>query len=292
MTPNGYPDAWGQMYLLDQGKRLGRDEDAFKQRWFNAPGQYEYGLTLKPTAAAEITAAMSDIVLSMRAEDYLDLPPVVYNPIRVRLPPAALDAYARFQRTSVMQLKGSTITAVNAGVLSRKLLQAANGALYTGEGREYKTFHDEKVKALLETLEGLAGPVVIGYSFKHDLARIGAALDKEGKRWSLLRSAASMKAFRNGELDRGVIHPMSGGHGLNDLYLSGSENLVWYGLTDDLDLWDQLNARLIGGVRRLGRNVVIHIIIADETADGDALATLQRKERDQTALARALVKRL
>jgi hypothetical protein len=101
-----------------------------------------------------------------------------------------------------------------------------------------------------------------------------------------------MKAFKNGELDRGVIHPKSGGHGLNDLHLSGSENLVWFSPNDDLELWEQLNARLTGGHRRAGKNVVIHCIVAEDTADFRALELLKSKERDQTALARALVKRL
>lgn len=290
---NGYGDVWGQVFLLDQGKRLGTSEKAFKDRWFDPPaGDTWAKWTLKPTAAAEIQAAVGDLVMAMRAEDYLELPPVKYNPIRVRLPPPVLARYKRFQRESVLKLNEHTITAVNAGVLTGKLLQAANGALYTGEGREYEVFHNLKVDALLETLEGLSGPILIGYGFVHDLDRIGKALSKlckgRHRQWLQLKSASSMKAFKSGLVDYGVIHPASAGHGLNDLHLSGAEQLVWFGLTNNLELWDQLNARLIGGHRRVGKNCVIHSIVAVDTWDEVEIVRLAKKNADQVGLVRAL----
>jgi hypothetical protein len=288
-APNGYADLWGQLFLLDQGRRLGLTEKAYTERWFDPPSSHGYNWALREPAAAEIQQAVSDIVIAMRAEDYLELPPVKYNPIRVTLPPAVLARYHKFQRESVMRLGEHTITAVNAGVLTGKLLQAANGALYTGEGREYEVFHDLKLAALVETLEGLAGPVLIGYAFVHDLKRIGAALDKlKGKQWLQLKSAASMKAFKSGLVDYGVIHPGSAGHGLNDLHLSGAEQLVWFGLTNNLEHWDQLNARLIGGHRRIGKNCVIHSIVAKDTWDEIEVARLARKDKNQVELVRAL----
>lgn len=294
-SPRGYGDIWGQMYLLDRGKRLGLTEDAYLQRWFDAPSNYEYGWTIKAHAPAEIHAAVADIVLSMRAEDFLDLPPVTYNQIKVKLPPAALDAYRKFERTSVMKLNARTITSANAGVLTGQLLQAANGALYTGEGKAYEILHNVKIDALLEILESLPGPVLIGYGFLHDLDRLGKALTRfcrnRAKQWQQLRSAESMKAFRSGLIDYGVIHPGSAGHGLNDLHLSGAEQLVWFGLTPDLELYQQLNARLIGGHRRIGKNVVIHQIIAVDTQDEREVERLDKKNQDQVGLMRALARR-
>lgn len=290
-APNGYADVWGQVFLLDQGQRLGRAEKAYTDRWFDPPPDWGYGWTLKAHAAEEIQAAIADLVVAMRAEDYLELPPVKWNQIRVRLPPAVLDKYKRFQRTAVMRLPEHTITAVNSGVLCGKLLQAANGALYTGEGREYEIFHDLKIKALLEVLEGLSGPVLIGYGFVHDLKRIGAALDRicgKGRQWEQLKSAASMKAFKTGLVDYGVIHPASAGHGLNDLHLSGAENLVWFGLTNNLEWYDQLNARLIGGHRRVGKNCIVHQILAVDTWDEIEVERLAKKDKDQVGLVRAL----
>jgi superfamily II DNA or RNA helicase len=287
-----YEDIWGQLRLLDGGQRLGHTEKAFLDRWFIAPKMYEYGYTLKDHSAKEIQALLKDIVISMRAEDYLDLPPVIYNPVRVNLPRAALELYRKFERSSLMTLKGKTITAVNAGVLHGKLLQAANGALYTGEGREYEIFHDEKIERLLELLESLPPPVLIGYAYRHDLERIQKALTRLKGTAMVLKTQKSMTAFREGTVDYGIIHPGSGGHGLNDLYLSGSENLVWFGLTNDLEMWLQLNGRLTGGHRRAGRNVVIHSVIANETADDEALALLTRKDAVQDDLTRAMVRRV
>lgn len=285
-----YDDVWGQLRLIDGGERLGRTHEAFEKRWFDPPTYDGYGWTLKPGAAKEIQALISDVVLSMRADDYLTLPPVVYNPVRVNLSPSAQALYDKFRRSSLMTLNGKTITAVNAGVLHGKLLQAANGALYTGEDREYEIFHDEKITALIETLEALTPPVMIGYAYKHDKDRIGRALDAfcGVKRWQVLKSAQSMKDFAAGNVDYGVIHPGSGGHGLNDLYLSGAENLVWFGLTNDLEMWLQLNARLTGGHRRAGRNVVIHSIIANKTADDECLDLLTRKDATQDDLTRSI----
>lgn len=289
---NGYGDLWGQMFLLDQGERLGRTETAYRDRWFDPPPDWGYGWTLKAGADVQIQAAVADIVVSMKAEDHLTLPAVKYNPIRVRLPGPVLERYKRFERSAVLRLGDHTITAVNAGVLCGKLLQAANGALYTGEGRAYEVFHNLKVDALLETLEGLSGPVLIGYGFVHDLDRIGKALTKfcrgRRKQWEQLKSAASMRAFKSGLVDYGVIHPASAGHGLNDLHLSGAEQLVWFGLTNNLELWDQLNARLIGGHRRIGKNCVIHSIVACDTWDEVEVDRLVRKDRDQVGLIRAL----
>lgn len=293
-TPStrSYEDLWGQIRLLDGGEALGYDESAYLTRWFDAPKMYEYGYTIKEHSAKEIQERLRDIVISMRAEDYLDLPPVVFNPVRVNLPPSALALYQKFERSSLMKLNGKTITAVNAGVLHGKLLQAANGALYTGEERDYEIFHDEKIERMLELLESLPSPVLIGYAYKHDRDRILKALKRLKGRAEVLKTSASMKDFREGKIDFGVIHPGSGGHGLNDLYLSGSENLVWFGLTNDLEMWLQLNARLTGGHRRAGRNVVIHALIANGTADDEALALLSRKDASQNDLTRAMVRRI
>lgn len=293
-TPStrSYEDLWGQIRLIDGGEALGYDESAYLTRWFDAPKMYEYGYTIKEHSAKEIQERLRDIVISMRAEDYLEIPPVVFNPVRVNLPKTALELYRKFERSSLMRLNGKTITAVNAGVLHGKLLQAANGALYTGEEREYEIFHDEKIERMLELLESLPSPVLIGYAYKHDRDRILTALKRLKGRAEVLKTAKSMVEFREGKIDWGVIHPGSGGHGLNDLYLSGSENLVWFGLTDDLEMWLQLNARLTGGHRRVGRNVVIHALIANGTADDEALALLSRKDASQNDLTRAMVRRV
>lgn len=294
-APNGYKDLWGQMFLLDGGKRLGRTEDAFQKRWFDCTTTDHGAIwTLKPYAAAQIQAAVADIVLSMVAEDYLDLPPIKYNPVRVTLSDAAMRQYKKLQRTYVLELDTHKITAANAGVLGQKLLQLASGAIYVNDRGDFQRLHDAKIEALAETLDGLkhSGPVVIGYGFKHETARLATFLDKfcrdRGWTWSQLKKANELKAFAAGLTDIGLMHPLTGGHGLNDLHLSGSENIVWFGPTNNLELWDQLNARIAGGHRRMGKNVVIHVIVARDTVDESYVDMLKRKDMDQRGLVLAL----
>ena len=294
-SPNGYRDLWSQIAILDGGKRLGDTEDAFLSRWFAPPPDWGYKWVLKDYAAKEIQDAIRDIVISMRAEDYLDLPPVIYNPIYVTLPPAVRKQYQKLERTAVLALKGHTITAANAGVLGNKLLQLASGAMYVDAKGKYQVLHDLKLDVLTELLDELAfsGPVLIGYSFRSDAARIGQRLTRycgRSRTWMPLRSAASMKAFRDGSVDFGLVHPASAGHGLNDMHLSGSENIVWFGPTNNLEWWDQLNARLAGGYRRMGKNIRIQTILARETRDEDYMQMTVDKDVDQTGLVKALIR--
>jgi hypothetical protein len=296
-APNGYADLWSQMFVLDHGKRLGMTEDAFKKRWMDPPPDYGFKWTMKPHAAAEIQRLVSDVVVSMRAEDYLDLPPVIYNEIGVTLSPRQTAQYLKLQRTAVLELAGGVVTAANAGVLGGKLLQLAAGAMYVGGGGEFETLHDVKLDALCEALDELAfsGPVLIGYGFRSDAARIAARLDKyctKLQRWSVLRSADEMKRFAAGEIDFGLIHPASAGHGLNDLHLSGSENVVWMGPTNNLEWWEQLNARIAGGHRRVGKNVRIQVIVARGTVDEDYMVMTRAKAMDQVGLVKALRARI
>jgi hypothetical protein len=275
--------------LMDGGQRLGTSEDAYQKRWFT-PDQGDGYVKWKPLphAAREIQAAVADITLSMRVEDYFALPPVVYNPIRVRMSPAAMAKYKKMEKQYLFETPaGRVITALNAGVCHGKLLQLANGSIYVDDKGNYEVFHDEKIRALLELLDGVSGPTIIGYGFRADAARIAAALNKfcgKTKTWAFARSDADLDRFARGELDFLVTHPGSAGHGLNDLYLSGSETLIWFGLTNNLGWFQQLCGRLIGGLRRLKRNVVIHLIITEDTKDEDTWPLLTDKAATQDDL--------
>lgn len=286
--PNGYMDLWSQMYLLDRGKRLGNKIGAYREKYFDCV-THDYGAEwiLKEGAEEWIQERIRDIVISMRAEDYLDLPPVLNNYIRVKLLPAVMKKYRYLEREYIIKLTGGTITAANAGVLSGKLLQLANGAMYVEtNSRAYELLHDEKIDALLEVIDGLEPPVLIAHGFVSDRERILQAL--KGQSVEVLKSSKSLKTFAMGLVDYGVIHPGSAGHGLNDLHLSGAETIVWFGLTNNLEHYQQLNARLTGGHRRTGKNIVIHHIVADETVDDKMIVLLQNKDHTQTALAKAL----
>lgn len=290
-APNGLQDIWAQLYLLDRGARLGATESAFLDRWFTPPAFGEFGKwTIKNGAREEIEERIQDIVFSPERE--LDGPPVETNQIRVTLPEPILKKYRQLERQFILEtLSGKTVTAVNAGVCAGKLLQLANGAIYTGEGREWEELHSEKLDALEELLEGIRPPVLIVYSYRHDLARILPRIQLYGSA-AVLKHDRDFDAFRERRIDYGVLHPASAGHGLNDLHLSGAETLIHFGLTNNLEHYQQVNARLTGGHRRSGKNVVIHLIVADGTIDEDMVELLDDKSADQNSLTRALAARI
>jgi len=289
-SPNGYGNLWSQIYLLDQGKRLGSSEDAYKNRWFDPPENAFAKWTLKGGAKEEIQARLADIVLSQ--DEDLELPSVLYNPINVPLSVQALKKYRQFKRDLLTELNSRTITAVNGGAAYGKLLQMANGAVYYDDKRSWTLFHDTKIEALLELLDSTDGPVLICYGFRHDLERLKKALIKfcgKQKTWDVLKTQASEDNWNAGLTDYLLLHPASAGHGLN-LQHSGSETIVWFGLTNDLEMWQQANARLIGGHRRAGRNIVVHTILAEQTQDEPTLALLTAKEAEQSDLISTLAK--
>jgi len=286
-APNGYAGLWSQLYLLDQGKRLGDSEEAYKHRYFDPP-QHEFAKwTLRTGAKKEIHKAISDIVISFKSTDA----PIDKNFIKVQLSPAAMKTYNKMASTYIAEVKGKTLTAVNAGVLDGKLLQLANGIVYHGSGdeRESIPFHDEKVDALKETIDGLQQALVV-YAFSHDLARITKVFAESGRRWAVLNSDASFDAWARGEYEFGVLHPKSAGHGLNDLYKSGVTDMVHYGLGPDLELYDQVNARLAGGHRRAAGKVMIHHIVAEGTRDMEYVEILRKKSYEQSDLMDSLVR--
>ena len=278
LMPNGREDLWAQYYLVDGGERLGRSENAFHQRWFTKEvkdGLVTYGL--RDGAAEEIDRIISDVTLVLKDKQ----PPVPKNLIRLDLSKAEQSAYSKMARTSVLEFGEQKITAVNAGVLWGKLLQIANGAVYDAE-KNWHVVHNKKIEGLLELLESLPRPVIVGYGFVHDVERIRAALaaSKCG-RVGILLTNKSLDEWKAGNLDIGIMHPASAGHGLNDLYISGAENLVWFGLTANREFYDQLNGRLAGGHRRTGRNVRIHHLICNNTIDEYAWDLLEFKDDDQ-----------
>jgi hypothetical protein len=208
-------------------------------------------------------------------------PPAPNNFISVALSKDERKLYNKMVRTSVLQLGEQSISAVNAGVLWGKLLQMANGAVYD-EDHRWHEIHRRKLDALWELLESLPRPVIVGYGFVHDVERIFQHAPRQLGRFAVLRTGKSLDAWRRGEIDIGVMHPASAGHGLNDLYLSGAENLVWFGFTSNREFYDQLNGRLAGGHRRTGRKVCLHHIVAEGTVDDDARSLLDYKGDQQT----------
>lgn len=277
MAPNGLLDIWSLYYLLDQGERLYNSFSKYRSRWFESD-YMGFNYTLRPGAFTEIVERVKDITLSMKTEDYIDMPPVLTNVLKVRLPPKVMKQYKDFERT--LLLEEHDIEAVNNGVLTNKLLQLANGSVYDEEGRVIE-IHDLKLAALDSVIEEANGaPVLVAYSYEFDLVK----LRKRYPRAEVVGEAPNLqKRWNAGEIPILLAHPASAGHGLNLQY--GGNITVWYGLNWSLELYQQLNKRLHRPGQR--ETVVIHHIVAEGTVDERVMQVLPEKDATQDALVEA-----
>jgi SNF2 family DNA or RNA helicase len=274
-APNGYRDLWGQIYLLDQGKRLGTSRTAFEQRWFDSD-YMGWKLAPKPNAGVEIMDRIRDVMIGLRAEDHMELPPVLIGPehdVKVKLPPKIMREYRDFEKTLVSE--AYDVEAVSRGVLTNKLLQFANGSMYrktdTGK-RELLRIHDLKLEALESVVEEAAGQsIMLAYSFKFDLAQIKR---KYPKAVIFTNEPDAVKLWNAGKIGLLLAHPASIGHGLNMQF--GGHIAVWYGLTWSLELYLQFNKRL-PRPGQVAEHVRIHHIVAQGTADEDVLTSMSVK---------------
>ena len=285
-SSNGLMDLWAEFRVLDLGQRLGRYITHYRNAFFcpdkrNAEIIFSY----KPLPGAEdkIYKQISDITISMKSADYLKMPECVINEVPVYLSEKEWSIYSDFRDEMVANLGDEEIDAVNAAVLSGKLLQMANGAVYDDKNKVH-FIHDRKLDALEDLIEGANGkPVLVAYWYKHDLERIQ-------KRFSArqIKTSKDIEDWNSGNIPIAAIHPASAGHGLN--LQSGGSTLIWFGLTWSLELYQQTNARLY----RQGQNetVVIHHIIAKETIDEDVMAALTKKEKTQASLIDAVKAKL
>lgn len=291
-APNSLIDLWPQIYLLDGGKRLGKTITGYKERFFY-PGQHNgyvvYEWKLKENAEDNINKKISDICISMKAEDYLNMPDRIDNIIDIKLPNKALDTYKQLEKEYVLNLNDEDITATNAASLTGKLLQIANGAIYNDE-KEYIELHNEKIEKLLEIIDTSNGkPVLVFYNFKSDKERIEKALVKKGiKDFQGLDTSEDIKKWNEGKIQVALLHPASAGHGLNLQY--GGNIIIWFGLTWSLELYQQANARLYRQGQK--ESVIIHHLVAKNTVDEDVMQALENKDINQEKLLRAVKARL
>lgn len=286
-APNSLIDLWPQLYLLDGGVRLGKTIGSYREQYFK-PGnrnQYVvYNWNLKEGSEKAIEDKISDICVSMKAKEYLDLPERIDNVIKVNLPTDVLKKYKELEKDLVLELDKDDITAANAAVLTNKLLQMSNGAIYS-EKHEVVEIHQEKLKALLDIIETANGkPVLVFYSFKHDFDRIVEFLKSKKIKAVELKDSKDIKKWNEGKIPILLIHPASAGHGLNLQY--GGNIIVWFGLTWSLELYQQANARL----HRQGQKetVVINHIVSKDTVDEDVMQSLENKEINQDILLEAV----
>ena len=293
-SPNGLNDLWAQVFLLDGGERLGKRYTYFRERYFQpdkrgADGMV-YSYEAKPGSEEGILEKISDICISMKAEDYLQLPDITYHEIPVELDAKALKSYCELEREMVLQLPedGEDISVTSAAALSNKLLQLANGAIYD-EDRQVHEVHGCKVEAFMELVESLQGkPALVFYNYQHDRSRILKALEKTGLRVRELKTTQDEDDWNAREIDVLLTHPASSAYGLN--LQQGGNHVVWFGLTWNYELYTQANKRL----HRQGQEekVIIHHLVCAGTRDEDVMKALERKEDVQEWVMQSLKARI
>lgn len=290
-VPNGLIDLWSQLYLLDLGERLGKTITSYRSKYFRpgrSNGQIVFDYKLNSGSEEAIYKQIGDICISMKAEDYLQLPERIDRTVEVHLPEKMMNQYLEFEKDQVLALENEDgdISAVNAAALSNKLLQFSNGAVYDSE-RNVHDVHAEKLDVLEEIVEAANGQsVLVFFSFRHDVSRILRKLKSYHPKE--IGGPEDIKAWNEGDIPVLLAHPAGAGHGLN--LQAGGHIVVWFGLPWSSELYQQANARLY----RQGQNkpVIIHHLIAKGTMDEDVMKALAGKIDKQEALMQAVKARI
>lgn len=287
--PRSIEDLYPQLFLLDSGERLGKSMTAFRTRYEKpgrrGPNNVVFNWIPLDGAEDSIYNAISDISMSMSAEDYLSVPEEQIIDHRFDLPKDAEKEYRKLEKESILSVKPSDIVGGNAGVLAGKLLQFANGAVYDEEGGVH-VFHDEKLKILEEIMESTEDPVMVFFWYKHDYERLKNYFASYHP--VRLKTTTDIERWNAGKIRMALVHPASMGHGLN--LQDGGHIIVWFGLTWSLEITQQANARL----HRQGQKqkVQIHRIIANDTVDEDVIKSLDRKDSGQNNMLEAIKARI
>ena len=292
-TSNGLMDLWAEIGILDGGERLGRFIGRFRDAYFKAGSMNPstgvvFSYVPRPGAEEQIYEKISDMTISMKALDYLDMPECVYVNHEVELNSQERKLYDQLKKDLIIPLEDGDIDAANAASLSNKLLQMSNGAVYDENG-ETRVIHQRKLEKLEDLIESANGqPVLIAYWFKHDRQRIWEHLTACGYSPRDIRESKDIKDWNDGRIPVALIHPASAGHGLN--IQSGGHILIWFGLTWSLELYQQTNARLWRQGQK--ETVTIHHIVTKNTVDEDVLSALASKDVTQEKLIAAVKARL
>lgn len=292
-APNGLEDLWAQIYLLDAGERLGKTISSYREAFFTQdyarPGQMYRTYTPQQNAESRIQAAISDICVSMKSEDYLELPDYIENVVPVALDAKAKRAYDKLEKEMLLEVDTQLVTAQSAAVLNGKLLQLCSGAVYDSTG-EVVDIHDCKLEAFLETVEQLNGEhALVFYWFKHEADRLTEALTKTDKAVRVYQGPEDEKAWNAGEVDVLLAHPVSCGYGLN--LQAGGHHAIWFGYPNwALEIYQQANKRL----HRQGQKhpVICHHLVVQGGMDEDVIAALHDKGDTQESLMQALKARI
>ena len=286
-SSNGLMDLYAEFRLLDMGERLGRFIGQYRNTYFTPDkrnGQIIYSYKPLPFAENEIYRKISDITISMKSDDYLEMPELILSETAVHLSEKEQKKYDELKKELVLQISDDEITAANAASLSNKLVQMANGAVYSDDEKVVE-IHSRKLDALEDLIESANDkPLLIAYWFKHDLKRISERLKEKSIPFQILNSEESIRRWNKGGLPVALIHPASAGHGLN--LQSGGSTIVWFSLTWSLELYQQTNARLYRQGQK--NTVIIQHIITKGTIDEQILKALEKKDTTQQALMSAV----
>ena len=276
---NGLMDLWAEFRLLDMGERLGQYISQYRNLYFTPDkrnGTVVYSYKPLPGAEEVIYHQIADITVSMKANDYLEMPELVSVTKEVSLNEKEKKRYDELKKSLVLDLPDGEVTAANAASLTMKLSQMANGAIYTDD-KNVVEIHDRKLDALEDLVESANGrPVLVAYWFKHDKDRIQKRMEARE-----LKEPQDFADWNAGKIPVALIHPASAGHGLN--LQSGGSILIWFGLTWSLELYQQTNARLWRQGQR-SRTVIVQHIIEKGTIDERILKALEHKDGTQAAL--------
>lgn len=290
-SPHGLTDLWAQVFLLDGGKRLGRTISVYRDMFFVPDKRNQttiFSYAPKEGAAEEIYRLISDICISMKAEDYLELPDLIYEDIPVKLDSKAQKAYQQMERDMLLEVDDDLVTATTAATLTGKLLQLCNGAVYDEDGSVVPV-HDCKLEVFMETIEQLNGQhALVFYYYQHDRDRILAALEKTGLKVKVYTDSKDETEWNAGNIDVLLAHPASCGYGLN--LQEGGHHVIWFGLTWALEEYQQANKRL----HRQGQQfpVIVHRLITLGGVDEDVIKSLEGKDNAQENLLQALKARI
>ncbi|HIH7963765.1 TPA: SNF2-related protein [Streptococcus suis] len=288
-SSNGLMDLFAEFKVIDGGERLGRFIGEFRSRYFEEGrrnGNIVYEYIPMDYAESQIQDKISDITISMKALDYLDMPELISTKKLVRMSENEKEKYSQFKKEYVLsELDGLEVTAANAASLTNKLVQLSNGAVYSDD-HTVVALHEQKLDALEDILESANGePVLVAYWFKHDLARIIDRLEKLKVKSRVLKTEEDIREWNKGNVPVGLLHPAGAGHGLN--LQKGGHHLVWFGLTWSLELYQQTNARLWRQGQE-AETVVIQHIVTEGTIDEEILKALENKDAQQERLIEAV----
>ena len=290
-APNGMIDLWAQVYLLDGGQRLESRIGLYREKYFTPASRTRdviFSYAPLPGAEEQIQEQIRDICISLSASDYLTLPSRMDNIVHVALSKKTKKAYEDFEREMFLEVDESTLDAGSAAVLSGKLLQFCNGAVYNAD-RQPIEVHSEKLEALREIVESAQGrPVLVFYNFQHDRERIQKSLKKAGVKVEDLKGSGTITRWNNREIPVLLAHPASAAYGLN--MQAGGSTIVWFGLNWSLELYQQANARLYRQGQK--ENVIIHHLVVDNSMDATVMEALQNKGATQDVLLDALKARI